>query len=163
VTGYVLFFAASGALIAASIGMLFTRHFVRSVVLLALCLIIFGGLFALLDATFLGLLQLLVYAGAATMVLVFVVMLSRPKVAAYSSLLQPQTALAAVAVVVVAVPLVSSLLTLAGTLPVPSPHAATTRDLAVALMGRYAAPFELASVVLLAALVGAVYLAREAE
>ena len=36
-------------------------------------------------------------------------------------------------------------------------------DLAFALMGPYAAPFEIASVVLLAALVGAVYLAREAE
>jgi NADH-quinone oxidoreductase subunit J len=163
VTAQVLFFAAAGALIASSLAMLFTRHFVRSVVFLTLCLIIFGGLFAMLDATFLGLLQLLVYAGAATMVLVFVVMLSRPKVAEYRSLLQPQTALAALAVAALAFPLVSSLVTLAGTLPAPLPHVATTRDLAIALMGPYAAPFELASVVLLAALVGAVYLAREAE
>jgi NADH-quinone oxidoreductase subunit J len=163
VTGQVLFFAAAGALIASSIGMLFTRQFVRSVVLLAFSLIIFGGLFALLDATFLGLLQLLVYAGATTMVLVFVVMLSRPRVAEYRSLLQPQTIYAAVTVVVLAVPLIGSLNSLAATLPVPSAHVATTRDLAIALMGTYSAPFELASVVLLAALVGAVYLAREAE
>ena len=162
-TGMVLFFAAAGALVASSIAMLFTRQFVRSVVLLAFSLIIFGGLFALLDATFLALLQLLVYAGATTMVLVFVVMLSRPKVAAFRSLLQPQTGLAAFVVVAVAYPLVSTLLTLAGTLPASSQPVATTRDLAYALLGPYAVPFELASVVLLAALVGAVYLAREAE
>jgi NADH-quinone oxidoreductase subunit J len=162
-TGQVLFFAAAGALVASSLAMLFTRHFVRSVVLLAFSLIIFGGLFALLDATFLGLLQLLVYAGAATMVLVFVVMLSRPKVAAFSSLLQPQTGVAAIAVVAMAFPLVDALVRLAGTLPVAPQNAATTADLAFALMGPYAAPFEIASVVLLAALVGAVYLAREAE
>ena len=162
-TGQVLFFAAAGALIASSIAMLFTRQFVRSVVLLAFSLIIFGGLFALLDATFLGLLQLLVYAGATTMVLVFVVMLSRPKVAAYSNLLQPQTVYAALAVLALAFPLVGSLSSLAATLPAATTHVATTRDLALALMGPYAAPFELSSIVLLAALVGAVYLAREAE
>lgn len=162
-TGQVLFFAAAGALIASSIAMLFTRQFVRSVVLLAFSLIIFGGLFALLDATFLGLLQLLVYAGATTMVLVFVVMLSRPKVAAYSRLLQPQTVYAALAVLALAFPLVGSLTSLAATLPPATAHVATTRDLALALMGPYAAPFELSSIVLLAALVGAVYLAREAE
>lgn len=161
-TGQVLFFALAGVIVASSVAMLVSRHFVRSVVCLVLALGSFSGLFALLDATFLALLQLLLYAGAVTVVLVFVVMLTRPRVPDYRTLLQPQTAVATVAVAAVAFPLLDALLRLAASLPAASSSPASTRALARALMGAYGAPFELASVVLLAALVGAVYLAREA-
>jgi len=90
-------------------------------------------------------------------------MLTRPRVADFQKLLQPQTVVAAIAVTAIAIPLVDSLRTLAATLPASPVPAATTRDLATALLGPYAAPFELSSVVLLAALVGAVYLAKGAE
>lgn len=162
-TGYVLFFLFSGVIVASSVAMLISRHFVRSVVFLALALMSFSGLYALLDATFLALLQLFLYAGAVTVVLVFVVMLTRPKAADYRRLLQRQTLFAAAAVLALLIPLLDAILRLAVTLPAKSAAAASTRDLAIALLGPYAVPFELASVVLLAALVGAVYLAREAE
>lgn len=161
-TGIVLFFGMAGIIVASSLAMLFNRDFVRSVMFLLLALCSFAGLYALLDATFLALLQLFLYAGAVTVVLVFVVMLTRPRVADFGALLQRQTVFAALAVAALAVPLLDALLRLAATLPAAG-AAASTRDLARALMGPYAAPFELASVVLLAALVGAVYLAREAE
>jgi NADH-quinone oxidoreductase subunit J len=90
-------------------------------------------------------------------------MLTRPKVADYGALLQKQTVYAAVAVLAISVPLIDALVRLAATLPAAVTTPANTRVLARALMGTYAAPFELASVVLLAALVGAIYLAREAE
>jgi NADH-quinone oxidoreductase subunit J len=153
----------AGIIVASSIAMLFSRDFVRSVLFLLLALCTFSGLYALLDATFLALLQLFVYAGAVTVVLVFVVMLTRPRIADFRSLLQRQTAFAVVAMLAVSVPLVDSLARLAATLPASLSSPASTRDLARALMGPYAAPFEIASVVLLAALVGAIYLAREAE
>jgi NADH-quinone oxidoreductase subunit J len=98
-----------------------------------------------------------------TVVLVFVVMLTRPKVADFHTLLQRQTAYAAVAVVAISAPLLDALVRLAATLPNAGAAPASTRTLALALMGAYAAPFEIASVVLLAALVGAIFLAREAE
>jgi NADH-quinone oxidoreductase subunit J len=163
VTGLVVFFAISGIIVASSVAMLLSRDFVRSVLFLLLALCSFSALYALLDATFLALLQLFLPAGAVTVVLVFVVMLTRPKVADFHALLQRQTVYAAVAAVAVSAPLLDALIRLAGTLPAPIAHAASTRALAHALMGPYAAPFELASVVLLAALVGAIYLAREAE
>jgi NADH-quinone oxidoreductase subunit J len=162
-TGMVLFFIIAGVIVASAIAMLVSRDFVHSVLFLLLALCSFAGLYALLDATFLALLQLFLYAGAVTVVLVFVVMLTRPQVADFRALLQRQTAYAAVAVLAISAPLLDALVRLAGTLPVAPATAASTRDLAHALMGTYAAPFELASVVLLAALVGAIYLAREAE
>jgi NADH-quinone oxidoreductase subunit J len=162
-TATVLFFAISGVIVASSIAMLLSRNFVRSVLFLLLALCSFSGLYALLDATFIALLQLFLYAGAVTVVLVFVVMLTRPQVADFSRLLQRQTAYAAVAVVAISVPLIDALARLAATLPTALVPPATTRVLAMGLMGAYTAPFELASVVLLAALVGAIFLAREAE
>jgi NADH-quinone oxidoreductase subunit J len=162
-TGLVLFFAISGIIVASSIAMLVSRNFVRSVLFLLLALISFSGLYALLDATFIALLQLFLYAGAVTVVLVFVVMLTRPQVSDFRTLLQRQSVYAAVAVVAIAAPLLDALVRLTATLPTTLAPAATTRDLALALLGPYAAPFEIASVVLLAALVGAIYLAREAE
>jgi NADH-quinone oxidoreductase subunit J len=162
-TGIVLFFGIAGVIVASSIAMLFSRDFVRSVLFLLLAICSFAGLYALLDATFLALLQLFLYAGSVTVVLVFVVMLTRPTVADFTSLLQRQTVFAAIAVVALSAPLLDALIRLAATLPAAAAPAASTRDLAHALMGAYAAPFELASVVLLAALVGAIYLAREAE
>jgi NADH-quinone oxidoreductase subunit J len=163
VTGTVVFFAIAGVIVASSIAMLLSRDFVRSVLFLLLALCSFAGLYALLDATFLALLQLFLYAGAVTVVLVFVVMLTRPQIRDFSSLLQRQTVFAAFAVAAISVPLIDSLVRLAVTLPASTAPAATTRALARALMGEYAAPFEIASVVLLAALVGAIYLAKEAE
>ncbi len=162
-TGLVVFFAVAGVIVASSVAMLVSRDFVRSVLFLLLALCSFSALYALLDATFLALLQLFLPAGAVTVVLVFVVMLTRPKVADYRTLLQRQTLYAAAAVVAVSAPLLDALMRMVATLPTTVTPAASTRDLAIALMGPYAAPFELASVVLLAALVGAIYLAREAE
>jgi NADH-quinone oxidoreductase subunit J len=163
VTELVLFFVIAGVIIASSIAMLVSRNFVRSVLFLLLALVSFSGLYALLDATFIALLQLFLYAGAVTVVLVFVVMLTRPKVADFRTLLQRQTAYAAVAVVAISAPLLDALVRLSATLPGGHAAPASTRTLAIALMGPYAAPFEIASVVLLAALVGAIFLAREAE
>jgi NADH-quinone oxidoreductase subunit J len=162
-TGTFLFFVIGAVIVASSIAMLVSRDFVRSVLFLLLALCSFAGLYALLDATFLALLQLFLPAGAVTVVLVFVVMLTHPQVADFRSLLQRQTAFALAAVLAVSAPLLDALVRLAATLPTAEAPAATTRALARALMGAYAAPFELASVVLLAALVGAIYLAREAE
>ncbi|HEY5468377.1 MAG TPA: NADH-quinone oxidoreductase subunit J [Coriobacteriia bacterium] len=162
-TGTVLFFLIAGVIVASSVAMLVSRDFVRSVLFLLLALCSFAGLYALLDATFLALLQLFLFAGAVTVVLVFVVMLTRPQIADFRTLLQRQTAFAAVAVVAISVPMLDALVRLASSLPAAGTSAASTSDLARALMGDYGAPFELASVVLLAALVGAIYLAREAE
>ena len=162
-TGTVVFFGISGVIVASAVAMLVSRDFVRSVLFLLLALCSFAGLYALLDATFLALLQLFLYAGAVTVVLVFVVMLTRPQIADFRALLQRQTVFAAIAVAAISVPMIDALVRLAGTLPAAGTTAATTSDLARVLMGDYAVPFELASVVLLAALVGAIYLAREAE
>jgi NADH-quinone oxidoreductase subunit J len=157
-----LFAVIAAIAISATCAMLLSRNFVHSAVFLAAALLSFACLFALLGATFLGLLQLFIYAGAVTVVVVFVVMLTHVEVASLTGLLQPQSLLAAIAVAAFSFPLLQSLLDLAELLPRASAQAASTADLADALLTTYAAPFEISSAVLLAALVGALYLSREA-
>jgi NADH-quinone oxidoreductase subunit J len=162
-TSWFLFTLLAVVIVGCSIAMMLSRNFVHSAVFLAGALLSFAGLYAMLDATFLALLQLFIYAGAVTVVVVFVVMLTSTSVINYDSLLQRQTWLALIVGVAFAIPLIDSLNTLAKGLPAAATAPGGTEELARALLTTHVAPFEISSAILLAALVGAIYLAREAD
>lgn len=162
-TSWFLFTLMAVVIVGCSIAMMLSRNFVHSAVFLAGALLSFAGLYALLDATFLALLQLFIYAGAVTVVVVFVIMLTSTSVVTFDSLLQRQTWLALVVGIAFAIPLIDSLGTLAQGLPVAAASPGGTEELARALLTTHVAPFEISSAILLAALVGAIYLAREAS
>ncbi|HBY99024.1 MAG TPA: NADH-quinone oxidoreductase subunit J [Chloroflexi bacterium] len=128
----------------------------------------FGGvaaLFVTLNAGFLGVVQVLIYVGAIAVLVLFAVMLT-PRVMAQQDTrprYTPQWPLAAI----IAVLLTGVLVIIGITVnwPVQAQFAPATADYAVelgkAFMGPYILPFEVASVVLLVALVGAIVIARE--
>lgn len=72
--GNVYFYGLSGAAIACAIGVLCSRHPLNAAVLLVGAMLGLSGVYALLDAPFLAVLQVLVYAGAVMMLVVFVIM-----------------------------------------------------------------------------------------
>ena len=122
-----------------------------------------AGLYALLGADFVALVQVMVYVGGILVLLVFAILLTqrvrgRFEPEGQGKLLYP--VLAGVAV------FVGLLFALRGTdwkaLDAPPPPEPTTAELGRALLDpqRYLVPFELASVLLLAALIGAAYLVR---
>lgn len=163
VTGaYVLFFVLAAAIIGFSLMMLFSRNFVHAAAYLAFTLLSFAGVNALLNATFLALLQVFIYAGAITVVVVFVVMMTRVGVSEWRQLLQPQAGFAAVVVAIFGAGLLNALFGFTPMLQAQRPPG-STEQLAHALLTRYVAPFELSSLILLAALIGAIYLAKEAR
>lgn len=162
-TAWFLFALMATIIVGCSIAMLTSRNFIHSAIFLAGALLSFAGLYALLDATFLALLQLFIYAGAVTIVVVFVVMLTRTEVEDYRGLLQKQTGLAIVVGIALAIPLIDALVRLAGELPATAIAPGGTEALARALLTTHVAPFEISSGILLAALIGAIYLAREAR
>lgn len=159
---WVLFFFLATAAVGLSLLMLFSRNFVHSAAYLAGALMCFAGIYALLAATFLALLQVFIYAGAITVVVVFVVMMTRTGVERLEQLLQPQTRFAALVVAAFGAGLLSTLLG-ASALFAKSGPTSDTAAMATVLLEKYAAPFELSSIVLLAALIGAIYLAKEAR
>lgn len=164
---HILFFFLAAAIVGFSLLMLFSRNFVHSAAYLAAALMCFAGVFALLNATFLALLTVFIYAGAITVVVVFVVMMTRVGVDTYAELLQPQTGWAGLMVAVFAIglpvtapglmPALSAITPILGS----SKAAPDTAALAQVLLEQYAAPFEISSLILLAALIGAIYLAKE--
>lgn len=76
----VLFWAFSVALIASAIMVVMSPTPVGSAMFLILCLFFTAGLYILLHAFFLGVIQILVYAGAVMVLYLFVIMLLDPKV-----------------------------------------------------------------------------------
>lgn len=150
-------FAVLGLLaVACSVMMLATRNVVHAAFWLLGVMLSLAGLFFALSAEFLALVQVMVYAGAVAVLLLFVVMLTlrrREDAVRPVDFSWPAAGLAAAF-------LVSVLAALRGFAPVSPKMPASVPG--VAEFGRllftdWVLPFELASLVLLVALVGAVW------
>ena len=139
------------------LGVVLTRNVVHAALALLLSLVAVAGVYLVLYAEFLALVQVLIYGGAIIIVLLFAIMLTRgSEYPRFSDNRQwPLAALAALGVLGV---LMASFLID----PVENSEAQSPAftDLANSLFTRWAIPFELASLVLLVALVGAIIIAR---
>ena len=138
------------------------RNPVTAVMSLVFTFCALAGLFATLSAHFLAVLQVLVYAGAIMVLFVFVVMMLN--LGAHSVRAQRQWLRPAVWIgpsILAAVLLAELVYVLAG-LPAPAaaPVAVGPQAVGLALFGPYVLAAELASIMLLAGLVGAYHLAR---
>jgi NADH-quinone oxidoreductase subunit J len=140
----------------------FSRNPVTSAMFLVLTIVSMAGLFVLLHAFFLAAVQVLVYAGAVMVLFLFVIMLLDLKEEEQRHV---KKAGAIVGVVTVAA-IYGVFLKAFGTLVPAAPAAATQLDGGTAPLGRilfseYALPFEIVSVLLLAAMVGVILLSKK--
>ena len=160
-TGETLAFAAVAVvLLASSLGVVLTPNLFHAILYLAVALVATGVVFLLLDAPFLFGVQLLLYAGGVVTIVVFAIMLTERLVGRtiqQSSRYLVNGLLLAAAVFVGVVSFLVAL-------PPSAPRGAWPADLTVAvgraLVGAFAVPFELLGVLLVVALVGALYFAR---
>ena len=142
--------------VACSVMMLATRNVVHAAFWLLGVMLALAGLFLALSAEFLALVQVMVYAGAVAVLLLFVVMLTlrrREDAVRPVDFSWPAAGLAAAF-------LASVLVALRGFVPaVPKMPASVpgVADFGRLLFTDWVLPFELASLVLLVALVGAVW------
>lgn len=117
-------------------------------------------MFVLLEAGFLAAAQLIVYIGAIAILIIFAVMLTRG-IMESKAMLNSQSGLAAVvsgAALFILIRVVTSFNFQTVTTDVPADN---INQLGNAIVGQFVLPFEVASVLLLAALIGAIYIARE--
>jgi NADH-quinone oxidoreductase subunit J len=122
-----------------------------------------SAMFVMLDAQFIGAIQVLVYAGAIMVVFLFVVMLLNLGQAPELTDLRgrgTRIAAGAVGLAMLAEVLVLARTKLPDALPLPPADANVVAPIARLLFHEYLLPFELTSVLLLAAIVGAVVLAK---
>ena len=140
-----------------------TRNMFHAALYLVVSLFGVASTFAMLEASFLAAAQLIVYVGAVAILIIFAVMLTRGGAGSLSTKRTFNTQ-AGLAAVVTAVTLFI-LLRVVPFFNYPVQNADVPADLlpklGQALVNDFALPFEVASVLLLAALVGAIYIARE--
>jgi NADH-quinone oxidoreductase subunit J len=150
------------AAVGGALGMLVTRNVVHAAFWLLEVMLAIAGLFLLLSAEFMALVQILIYAGAVSVLLLFVVMLTlrrredavRPRDASL-----PGIAMSLVFLGVVLVGVARAEWPLAE-MPERTPDTGMLGEL---LFTQWVLPFEVASLVLLVALIGAVWWSGEAE
>jgi len=158
----IAFFVLALLLIASAIVVITNRNPVSAAVALAFNLVSIAGLYMVLDAQFIGLLQVIVYAGAIMVLILFVIMLLnlREEVKAHPAgtfqrVLAPVTALLFAVVIGRAV-----WLTAPSTFPEKTEGFGTAASLGKELFTRFYYPFEAISLLLVVAMIGAVLLAK---
>jgi len=145
--------------------MIFSRNPAHNALLLVLCFASLGGVFGLLDAPFAAVVQIIVYAGAIMVLFLFAVMTLNLKEGQVREKRKRIPAVAAVLAVV----LLAELLVVArkaffrAAESVPAGAAAEPMGVGQLLFTRYLYPFEITSILLIAALIGAMVMAGTKE
>ena len=162
----VAFWLLSGVAVLSALGVFLARNLIHAVSLLVLSFIATAGLFLTLSADFIAVAQVLIYAGAIPVLMVFAVMLTplAGRDNGNSLYVVPGVAVGvAFAVVVAIVAIDVEWGALSGDALDRQSFTTTVDVIGDALLGRYVLAFEVASVLLLAALIGAIVLVREDE
>ncbi|RKZ19253.1 NADH-quinone oxidoreductase subunit J [bacterium] len=160
-----LFWFCGGLMVLGGLMTVLQRNAVVSAVWLVFAFINAAGIFAALDAPFLAVMQVLVYAGAIMVLFLFVIMmLQEPTLADERRLLRlplwPAVALPPAAVIV----LLAGWFRESGTSglgPAPAAGFGGPEHIAGLLLGRYVLAFELISIVLLVAIIGALAVGKD--
>lgn len=164
----VLFILSSLALLGLGFMVVTTHNLVRAALYLIGTLFAVAIVFVLLEASFLAVVQVVVYIGAIAILFIFAVMLTRKVMQDTGSQSNPNWPLAAVVSVLLFGGLTYILLSWGKTSMV-APELNSQSDMVTALgvalvnPDAYILPFEVASILLLAALIGAVVVAWDRD
>ena len=159
-----VFFAFAGCALLFACGVVFCRNVVHSALCLTETFICVGCLYMSIGADFMGAVQILVYGGAVAILIVMAIMLTRRDDMARSN--PSKGFLHHIAAAVVAGLFLMGM----GAVALLSPFRSAPNGLGDAAPGladlmltRYVLPFEIAAVLLLAAMIGAILLAKGAD
>jgi NADH-quinone oxidoreductase subunit J len=159
----VFFYAFAALTLLGAILTVTRRNAVHSAVWLIVSLLGVAGLFLLQQAEFLFVVQIVVYVGGIMVLFLFVIMLVNLDRAVHLRQFNKQVW---IAVALSAIAAVGAAAALGGTAPEATPIVqpeGNTMALANILFRQYLLPFELASALLLVAIVGSVVMARKEE
>lgn len=155
---YISFFILAAGIIGAAIRVVTARNVVRSALYLVVVMVFIAGIYIMLLADFIALVQILIYAGAVIILILFALMLTKSPIGKLRTLdnkLRIPAGLAALLFFGV----LSYVLWKLPWLEIKPAHQ-PVYQLGKEIFSNYIIPFEVVSVVLLAALIGAIVLAR---
>ena len=147
----------------AALAVVTSKNLFHSALFMVLSFVGVAGLYVLLEAGFLAAVQVLIYVGAISILIIFAIMLTRRLMA--RDLVQRNAQWGISALVALLLFAVLGFVLLRVNWPVVE---AAVPDESISILGQklmstYALPFEVASVLLLVALVGSIIIARERE
>jgi NADH-quinone oxidoreductase subunit J len=159
-----IFFLLAIVCVGAVVAMIFSKNQAYSALFVILAFISLAGLFGLLDAPFIAVIQIIVYAGAIMILFLFVIMMINLREGIPPEKKRWTIGLSFMIAGVLIIELIFALkgfLSPAQTAVEGSPGSPT--DLGRLLFTKYLYPFEITSVLIIAALVGAMVLVKKRD
>ncbi|MEZ5126048.1 MAG: NADH-quinone oxidoreductase subunit J [Thermoleophilia bacterium] len=158
-----LFVIVAAWVLVCALGVVALKKVMYSAVAMVLCFLGVAFAYALLHAELLAVVQILVYVGAISIVVIFAIMLTDVQSGGLRLFFNRQAIVAAVVAVAAAAAIVAAIVAddlSEATAKVRNP---AVREFSRLLFDQYVFPFEAISLVLLAAIIGAIVLARGQE
>ncbi|WP_238134257.1 NADH-quinone oxidoreductase subunit J family protein [Calderihabitans maritimus] len=155
-----IFWLLTALIIGSALAVVLLKNIVHSALYLMVTFVGVAGIYILLEADFLAAVQILVYVGAVSILLVFGVMLTRRGDIRESNPFNRYKGIAALVALVLFLLVERFILGTSWTLSNAVPPADTVGPIAEAMLSDFVVPFEAAAILLLVAMVGAIILAR---
>jgi NADH:ubiquinone oxidoreductase subunit 6 (subunit J) len=159
----VVFLALAGGLLGGALMVVLSRNIIRSGLFMVLSFLGLAGIYALIGATLVAAAQVLVYIGAISVLILFAVMLTQSKAGPVRLVFHHQAWAAAIASGVLAILFLMSVLFTTWPLEVPGPILQSAEEVARLIFSDFVFAFEVVSLLLLAAVIGGVFLARRED
>lgn len=160
-TQVAIFYILAAVIVGSGVMVVTLKNVFHSLLFLVLCLFSVAGIYVLLHAEFVAAVQVLIYVGAVTVLLIFAIMMTAK---IYSPSLRQFNEQVVPGLIIVGTILVVTLWVLSRTAWKVSEDVfagqSTTMAIGKSLLTTYVLPFEVVSVVLIAALIGAIIIAR---
>lgn len=156
----IAFWVLAVMLVGAALAVVLSKNLFHAVLWLALALTGTAGVFLLLDAEFLAAVQLLLYAGGIITIVVFAIVVTERLIGERISQTNRRIAGGAVVSFALLSVVVSSITQQPLSLTRPPISGDLTRAVGEGVLTRYALPFELLALLMVAALLAAIYFAR---
>lgn len=156
----IAFWVLAAVSVIAALGVVMLRDIFRTALCLILCFLAVAGIFVTLSADFLAAVQILIYVGAISILIILAIMLTREvqRGNLFNKLKWPALFITAIFMGVTSLALTSTEWSLSSS----PPQEPTTAALATKLFSEnFALPVEIAAVLLLAAILGAIIMVRE--
>jgi len=162
----ILFLVFAVFILAAAIMTVTVKNIVHAALWLISSFFGVGALYLLMEAEFLGVAQVLIYVGAVSILILFAIMLTRDLEGSQNRQLTPRCWIALIVpAALFGVLIVPTVMTHAWQLPPPPagqpPTISSAQQIGTAFMREYLLPFEVAAILLLVAMIGAIVVAFE--
>jgi len=159
----VIFFLLATMAVAGAVNLILQRHPIHSALSLIVVMVALAGLFLLLEAEFIAAVQIIVYGGAIMVLFVFVIMLLNAGAEERTNFSRMARYVGVPLACFLLVELAYQVARASASLSAQPSEGGATRGLSLLLFQGFVFPFELTSILILIAIIGALVLAKRED